>query len=127
MPAYQLNGTYNPGYADLQEWRGLSPDPTGLPKPDTSFNWLPPPATRPQPTTTQQQFNPASFGTTPSSAPAMYIPGPTVSQNPTTTTYNTSHSFFAGYEPPPVSTGYDTSANMVSNQTGALLELGLMR
>ncbi|KAF5372365.1 hypothetical protein D9615_009254 [Tricholomella constricta] len=25
-----------------QEWRELSPDPNGLPKPDTSFNWIPP-------------------------------------------------------------------------------------
>ncbi|KAG6853336.1 hypothetical protein C0991_005163 [Blastosporella zonata] len=109
------------GFQDLQEWR-LSPDLTGLPKADNSFNWIPP--SQPQRAFSQQQQQ---------AAPAMYIPSNSSNQTMSDSMmqtqspqYPNGHAYFAGYEPPPVSTGYDSSASMVT-ESDRLLELGLMR
>ncbi|KAG6888304.1 hypothetical protein C0995_009303 [Termitomyces sp. Mi166 len=119
------------GFPDLQEWRGLSPDPNGLPEPDTSFNWLPP--SRPQPAFGQHQQMTQAFSSTSSAVPAMYIPStqmmpdpPMHMQHGTSPPYPDGRSF-SGYDPPPASSDYDSSANMVTDQREALLELGLMR
>ncbi|KAG6917879.1 hypothetical protein DXG01_000649 [Tephrocybe rancida] len=122
-----------PGMQDLHEWRALSPDPTGFPKPDNSFNWVPP--AQSQRAFNQQQSHQAAA----SPVPAVYIPTSSSHQHQTMSdslmqtqssppsSYPDGHSYFPGYEPPPVSTGYDSSANMVTDPTEALFELGLMR
>ncbi|KAG6890157.1 hypothetical protein C0992_002962 [Termitomyces sp. T32_za158] len=119
------------GFPDLHEWRGLSPDPNGLPKPYNSFNWLPPTS---QPVFDQQQQQPSQ--TCSSANPALPIiyesmtdqiisSDRSVQPEHSPSSYPEGHTFLVGYGPSPVSTGYDT--NMVTDQTEALFELGLMR
>ncbi|KAG5731014.1 hypothetical protein E4T56_gene15563 [Termitomyces sp. T112] len=124
------------GFPDLQEWRGLSPDPNGLPKPDTSFNWSPPSHHRAVFGQQQQQLPQVSLSPSPAVS-AMYnqttsthqiLQDPPIAQHtPPPPPYPDGHRFLAGYQAPLVSTGYDSSANMVTDQTETLLELGLMR
>ncbi|KAG6827273.1 hypothetical protein H0H92_012509 [Tricholoma furcatifolium] len=115
------------GFPDLQEWRDLSPDPTGLPKADTSYNWQPQHTYNQHQHQHQQRQQPAMFIPTTAATRQSQQTMPDAMMQSSYTSPPNGHSFFAGYEPPPVSTGYDSSSSMVTDPTEALLELGLMR
>ncbi|KAG6899832.1 hypothetical protein C0993_006426 [Termitomyces sp. T159_Od127] len=125
------------GFPDLQEWQGLSPDANGLPKPDNSFNWLPP---SPQPDFDQQQPQqpqvssnanaapPHLYNQTTSTTQQMFPPDHSVqAKHSPSSSYPDGNHFPVGYKSPLVPTGYESSTDMITDQTETLLELGLMR
>ncbi|KAG6856579.1 hypothetical protein H0H87_002967 [Tephrocybe sp. NHM501043] len=128
LSSYQYAPRGPQGFSDLQEWRGNSPDQTGLPKPDSSFNWHPP--SQPQLYHSQQSRQQQQQG-----APGMFIPAASSQQSIPDTVmgtdlspYREGHSFFTGYGQQPTSDEFNGSpnTNMVT-EPERLFELGLMR
>ncbi|GLB35345.1 putative fungal specific transcription factor [Lyophyllum shimeji] len=115
---------------DQQKWPDLSIDMDGLPNPDTSFGWLPPPRSR------------VHFGehqqTTPNSLWSS-MPAKSANSSARDTQWSMQHDQYilppysysdgqlryAGAEPSNVSSGFESSA-MDMDPAGALIEVGLM-
>ncbi|KAG5654179.1 hypothetical protein H0H81_006561 [Sphagnurus paluster] len=105
------------------QWRPLSPDMNGLPKPDTSFDWLPrlsqqQKAPTPPPLSTRAMYDPQ--GVHMQDSPML---APELGQGQYSGLGTSTHihgQAYSSYE------GYDPGAAMVTDPTNTLLELGIM-